>query len=72
MAKMTKQVKTMVEYVNDYCKANHVKNTDNDVFHITGALLLAADCFQGFRYATVDGRYVTSEVEFDHLEYLIK
>lgn len=72
MAKMTQQVKKMVEFTNNYCKTNHIKDTGNEVFHITGALLLAADCFQGFRYTTRDGRYVTSEVEFDHLEYLIK
>lgn len=70
--KMTKQVKTMVSFVNNYMRANHIKTQDNHLFNDMQALLLEAGCYHGFNYFTEDGRLSGGPNEnFDHLELYI-
>lgn len=72
MKRMTKQVKTMVEEVNDYLRRNHVKDEGDEKFVIMQWLLLRAHCYHGFNYFTVDGRLSAGRTEkFDHLELYI-
>lgn len=72
MKRMTKQVKTMVEEVNDYLRRNHVKDEGDEKFVIMQFLLLKAGCYHGFNYFTADGRLSGGDNEkFDHLELYI-
>lgn len=70
--KMTKQTRMMVEAVNAYLRHNHIKDQADEMFHITGHLLLQADCYHGFNYFTAEG-YLSGgdNATFDHLEYYI-
>lgn len=71
-ARMTKQVKSMVTFVNGYLKANRIKNLDNNMFGTMQALLLEAGCYHGYNYFTTDGFLSGGENEkFDHLEFYI-
>lgn len=71
-ARMTKQVKSMVTFVNGYLKANHIKNLDNNMFSTMQALLLEAGCYHGWNYFTINGHLSGGENEkFDHLEFYI-
>ena len=70
--KMTKQTRMMVEATNAYLRHNHIKDEMDEMFHITGYLLLRADAYHGFNYFTADGRLSGGNNEnFDHLEYYI-
>lgn len=70
--KMTKQVRMMVENVNDYMRTNHVKDIGDRTFDTMCWLLLKADCYHGFNLYTADGRLSGGETdEFDHLEIYI-
>lgn len=70
--RMTKQVRTMVEEVNDHLKRDHVKDIGDAQFVIMQHLLIRAGCYSGFNYFTVDGRLSGGDNEkFDHLELYI-
>ena len=69
--KMTKQVKTMVESVNQYFKNNHIKEGGNEFFAVTCWMLIQADCYHGFNLFTADGRLAVNNEEVDHLELYI-
>lgn len=70
--KMTKQVKAMVERVNEYLRMNHVKDMRDCRFCDMCWLLSSANCYHGFNYFTVDGKLSGGDNEnFDHLELYI-
>lgn len=71
--KMTKQVRKMVEEVNESLRHNHVKDTGDTAFAVMCWLLLRANCYHGYNYFTVDGRLSGGDNEsFDHLEIYIR
>lgn len=71
--KMTKQVRKMVEEVNEYCRYRHVKDTADSTFNTMCWLLLRSNCYHGFNYFTLDGELSGGDNEqFDHLELYIK
>lgn len=67
--KMTKQVKKMVDEVNEYLITNRVKSTGDPVFSTMCWLLSRANCYYGFNYFTLE-RELSGGVndEFHHLE----
>lgn len=70
--KQTKQVRKMVETVNQYLRDNHIKDDGNPVFATMEWLLLQADCYHGFNYFTAEGQHSGGINEkFDHLELYI-
>lgn len=72
MAKMTKQVKAMVEATNEYLRENHVTDIGNSTFSTMSWLLSKAGCYHGYNYFTVDGRHSGGATDkFDHLEFYI-
>lgn len=67
--RQTKQVRMMVEDVNEYLKTNHVKDISDKLFSSMCHLLSRAGCYHGFNYFTADGRLSGGVNEmFDHLE----
>ena len=71
--KMTKQTRIMVNEVNDYLKAYHIKNESDNIFVMMCYLLLKAECYHGFNYFTEDGKLSGGiNKTFDHLEILVQ
>lgn len=67
--KMTKQVREMVESVNQRMREFHIKDEQDPIFNATIWLLLQAHCYRGFNYFTADGNLSGGDNEkFDHLE----
>lgn len=72
MARVTKQVKKMVDAVNEYLRNEHIKDTHNALFNDMCWLLIKAGCYSGYNYFTVDGKLSGGDNErFDHLEIYI-
>ena len=70
--KMTKQVKTMVESVNQYLKNNHITDGGNNCFAITCWMLMEAGCYNGFNLFTADGKLSGGDpITTDHLQLYI-
>ncbi len=71
--KMTKQVRKMVEEVNEVCRYNHIKDTNHPLFSSMCWLLSRANCYHGFNFYTLEGTLSGGEnEEFDHLEIYVR